>query len=80
MTVPPNAYFRTEEEALEEARRRRSSIGGEAFIVRCERTGYGNWCVVSRPAELVVDMLADGPSPGAADFGLGRQRHGWTGG
>lgn len=79
MTVPSEAYYETQEEALEEVRRRRSSGGDDAMLVRCERTGYGNWRVVSIPAEFVVDTVADGPSLDLTDFGFRPRRSSWAG-
>ena len=80
MTTPSEAYYDTQEEALEEVRRRRSSVGDDALLTRCERTGYGNWRVVSVPAEFVVDTVADGPSPDLTDFGLRPRRSNWASG
>lgn len=79
MTSPSQAYFDTEEEALEEVRRRRSDIRDDALLTRCERTGYGTWRVVSVPAEFVVDTIADGPSPDLTDFSLRPHRPNWAG-
>ena len=79
MTPPSEAYYDTQEEAFEEVRRRRAAVSDDAMLIRCERTGYGNWRVVSVPAEFVVDSVADGPAPDLTDFGLRPRRPGWAG-
>lgn len=57
------AYFETREKALKEVRKRRSESSDENMLIRFEQTTYGNWKVYSFPADFLVDMNADGPSP-----------------
>lgn len=71
------AYFDTEEEARAEARRRKSQPDDEYMIVRCERTGYGNWRVRSIPADLALDMFDLAPAMGAPIFGLRSRAAAW---
>ena len=59
-----DAFFDTEEEALREVRRRKSSPEAGGMIVRREKSGYGNWRVSSISAELMVDFMIDGPYMG----------------
>ena len=72
-----DAYFDTEEEARAEARRRKSKPVDEYMIVRCERTGYGNWRVRSIPADLMLDMLALAPAVDTPIFGLRSRTADW---
>ncbi len=65
-----DAHFGAEEEARAEARRRKSQPVDEYMIVRCERTGYGNWRVRSIPADLALDMFDLAPAMGTPIFGL----------
>lgn len=72
-----DAYFDTEEEARAEARRRKSQPVDEYMVVRCERTGYGNWRVRSIPADLVLDMFDLAPAMGTPIFGLHSRSANW---
>lgn len=72
-----DAYFDTEAEARAEARRRKSQPVDEYMIVRCERTGYGNWRVRSIPADLMLDMFDLAPALDTPIFGLRSRTADW---
>ena len=61
MAENTDTYFDTEKEARKEVVNRKT-LCDEMTLVRYERTGYGNWRVYSVPADMMVNMIADGPS------------------
>lgn len=73
-----DACFDTQDDALDEVRRRRSDPDKADMIVRCEQTGYGNWLVRSIPADLIVEALADGPSVDMTAFGTRQSKSAWA--
>ena len=67
-----DAYFDTEDEARKEMHRRKLQPMDEPMLVRCERTGYGNWRVYSMPADLL-----DAPLAGALSGRFGLPKTDW---
>ena len=73
-----DAYFDTQEEAFREVHRRKASLDDEHMIVQLEKTGYGNWRVYSVLADVMMDAIADGPSPLPAVGGFHHRKARWA--
>jgi hypothetical protein len=63
----PDSFHKTMQEAMEEVARRRADPQGKEIVTRIQSSPYGGFRVRSLPADLYVDMLADGQLLVAAD-------------
>lgn len=75
--IESDAYFDSRAEALQELQRRKLNPTDDHVIVRCERTGYGNWRVCSIFADFAIDTLTDGPAP-VSGLGLLQRKAAWA--
>jgi len=56
----PDSFHTTMQEAMDEIARRRAAPQGKEIVTRIESSPYGGYRVRSVPADLYVDMLAEG--------------------
>ena len=55
-----DSYFDTQEDATQEVARMKADVQDGTMIIKCERTGYGNWRVYVVLADVMVDSIFDG--------------------
>ena len=58
----PKTFFENQKDALDEARRIRSSYKGLEFLVQVSESPYGGYCVKTTPIEVAIGMIDDFPT------------------
>ena len=73
-----DSYFDAQEDAIQEVARMKADVQDGAMIIKCERTGYGNWRVYVVLADVMVDSISDGPISHSPHLGFHHGKSAWT--